>query len=31
MEKGPLYTFSTIAQALGGAFVLYRFEVLGKA
>ena len=34
MENGILYTFSTIAQALGGAFallaafVLYRFQVL---
>jgi hypothetical protein len=36
MENALLYTFSTIAQALGGAFallaafVLYRFEVLSK-
>jgi hypothetical protein len=35
MESAILYTFSTIAQALGGtfaliaAFVLYRFQLLG--
>ena len=37
MENGLLYTFSTIAQALGGAFallsafVLYRFQSLDRA
>ena len=37
MEQGLLYTFSTIAQALGGAFallsafVLYRFQLLKES
>jgi hypothetical protein len=37
MEQGLLYTFSTIAQALGGAFallsafVLYRFQLLKQS